>query len=571
MMPDLGPKLRRYIDDQTPPIEIDELSPASGRRRARSRWPFAAVAAAFALTAVLAILATEPRGSESDTVVGVAPDTSRPVPAAPADEWAWLDRLGTESPSPPTPAGWKTLDFDDFRFSVPDNWAVPLSRQCAAGEAAGLVLVSTGEASRACGSDDDPAESVFRIEPTAGPTEGTRTDIGTLTATRVVPQDCGDCPDVYRFDNGMQISAGGPEADVVLATLTDSGARRVLQRGPEADTGEWTPVTYGGIEFLAPATWGVVDLPGSYREQTDADGNTTGLSGRLNPGQCGGALFGSGEVSLGVSPIRPRCMPPIEADLRPGDGVWVRPLPDEGADSLGPMIARGEIDSLAVSVVDVNRGLSAPVLDLVIGTGDESIWMTLGIGPDTSTARSILRSLQRAAADESVPDDPSTPFATSFSLFDDPTAPTPADLDLLDRRVIEIAAADPVLREIAGDPPWTPSEVRPVFWNDASLPQGVVLIGGSFELTVAVADYEGPWPSAGCESGVLRGSVFDARVQNLSRIGVTVDLNFERVTRLSAGGPPNPSDPPEASPSIRFGAELEPQAWYSGSCEPYSD
>ena len=161
--------------------------------------------------------------------------------------------------------------------------------------------------------------------------------------------------------------------------------------------------------------------------------------------------------------------------------------------------------------------------------------------------------------------------APAIDLFEDPVTPTAEDLLILERLVVEIAGADPTVRSLAGIPPWSHGNVRPVFWNDPSLPGGVVLIGGSIELRLNEGtSYTGPWPSAGCNDGELRGVVYEVRAQNLREVDVIVDANFERVTELTIGPQPVPEQP-GGEPSIDFVAELDARPWYSGPCQPRRD
>jgi hypothetical protein len=58
----------------------------------------------------------------------------------------------------------------------------------------------------------------------------------------------------------------------------------------------------------------------------------------------------------------------------------------------------------------------------------------------------------------------------------------------------------------------------------------------------------------------------DVHAENRRTITVVADINFDRVTSISTGGPPAPGDAPAPTPTLEFGAEIEPLPWYSGPC-----
>ena len=140
---------------------------------------------------------------------------------------------------------------------------------------------------------------------------------------------------MYLFDIPYQLSVSGPHAEQVLGTFTNSGFQRVLGRGPQA--------------------------------------------------------------SLGTSRLIPSCAPQIDFDLVPGDGLWIRSTADSQSQPDGTQIAHGVVDGLDVTVAAMHRtvaGAPSPALDLVVRDGSATpIWVSLGVGTDTSIARSILRSL----------------------------------------------------------------------------------------------------------------------------------------------------------------------------------
>ena len=199
---------------------------------------------------------------------------------------------------------------------------------------------------------------------------------------------------MYLLDIPYQLSVSGPNAEQVLGTLTNSGFQRVLQSGDEADTAGWRTVAYQGVAFRVPAQWSVVN---NESNPSDPAGP---VSPQTDPGICGGPLFPSGrgpQVSLGTSRLIPSCAPQIGFDLVPGDGLWIRSTADSLSQPDGTQIAHGVVDGLDIFVVQMHRtvaGAPSPALDVVVRDGSATpIWVSLGVGTDTSIARSILRSL----------------------------------------------------------------------------------------------------------------------------------------------------------------------------------
>lgn len=296
------------------------------------------------------------------------------------DPWSWLDRFGTESPTPALPEGWKLQDVGDIRFAVPTDWKAGINPDCVR-DAPGLVVVAIPSG----GSCDPPAphpESIVTITPATGhPAGGTPVTVGTLTAT-LIQCDAANCTPTYRFDSGYDLTVAGPDATKVLATFTDSGARRILQTGPTADTSTWRTVTYNGIAFKVPASWrDLVPDP------------TT-----LDPGECGPRVFPVPVLAIGErypQLVTVQSCPLIETDLRPGDGVWARPVSDK-ADNFHNVI-NGNVDGLKIAVVSTTasagRVLEGAPLDLIINGSSGKTWITLGAGTDPSVARGVLHSI----------------------------------------------------------------------------------------------------------------------------------------------------------------------------------
>jgi hypothetical protein len=417
MSDDLFRRLTDYRSDLDAAIEAERstalVEPIETPRPPRRHMLLAVGVMALVVGAIGLVIATN-RGNSSqrsiagvdDTSLATVPDSSSVTSPAPtttidtSDSWDWLAQFGAEVTPPAVPDGWQIMDFEDFRFAVPADWTVPSTGVCTS-TSSGVVLIAATEATT-CTSDDSPPGSILAIGPAVpDSTSGTPVTIGTLSATQF-PEKCSGCPLIYRFDNGYQVSVTGPDADEVLGTFTESGARRVLQSGDEADTTTWQTVEYQGITFKVPVQWPIVDLPGSYTSVTDPDGSLVQESGQIDPGACGTMFYSDlgAQVYLGISRFFPSCAAQTSYNLAPRDGLWIRSTADSRSQPDGTPIASGVVDGLDVFLIRMHRteaGAPTPVLDLVVRDGSApAIWITLGVGTDVSTARAILRSLRVA-------------------------------------------------------------------------------------------------------------------------------------------------------------------------------
>ena len=115
-MPDLGDRLRDYIDGAADPITLDEVTSDE---------------------VVLAETRVDPtplaRGGCGSSCWSPQPRSTRPAPDPPRkvvtgttvpESVAWLTPFGPEEPMPDVPAGWKLVDYEAIRFAVPGSWTV---------------------------------------------------------------------------------------------------------------------------------------------------------------------------------------------------------------------------------------------------------------------------------------------------------------------------------------------------------------------------------------------------------------------------------------------------------------
>jgi hypothetical protein len=402
-------RLAEYRNDLDAAIETHRaatlVEPIETPRPDRRRLLLAVAVVALITCGFGLVVAVTLDGRSQESVSGVGDTTAvtgrgsipntASIPSTTIDPeaaWSWLDQFGGEALRiPPVPTGWKVLDFEAFRFAVPEDWVVPGPNSCAL-PAPGFVLIAATEPTM-CAPSDPPPQSVLSILPAADAgAAGTPTTIGTLSAVEILP-NCVGCAPVYLFDTAYQLTVSGPEAEQVLDTFTDSGFNRVLQSDAPADTSTWKTVEYQGIAFRVPGDWPVVNNESNPSDPADP-------SSQVDPGTCGTAMFPSdsdAHVSLGSSRMIASCAVLTDFDLTPGDGLWIRSTADSRSQPDGTPIAHGVVDGLDVTVVRMHRteyGAPSPALDLVVRDGSAPpIWVSLGVGTDTSIARSILRSL----------------------------------------------------------------------------------------------------------------------------------------------------------------------------------
>lgn len=117
---------------------------------------------------------------------------------------------------------------------------------------------------------------------------------------------------------------------------------------------------------------------------------------------CGNSMFADPPtVFLGSSPFTPSCPAGFAKDLQPRDGVWLRELIDAMKPTTAEAITQGQLNGLDVTVIDTHRSSDrapSPAVDLTIRVGTQTLWLTLGTGPDVSIARAIIHSLTAATA-----------------------------------------------------------------------------------------------------------------------------------------------------------------------------
>lgn len=326
--------------------------------------------------------------SDSDTTPPTVSSAATDVPSGPStpasSDWSWLDSFGDESTTPEVPAGWQVMDVGLVRFSVPQDW-VATDEPCAYRQLAHGVVSLTFLIPELVCSDGTVPVSDNRLVISAAngepPQISPGAHVGSFDAWQLPNSESAD----YRLTNGIVVAATGPDSALILASFTNSGAVRILQRGPLATTTDWKHVNIAGVSLLVPPTWNVQDLTNSLNQ---------------NPGECQRepwfwpefprAIIGDGDPGVTHS-----CGGFWWWPIAAVDGVWAHEIPDDAA-HIGPAAAHGTTNGLDISIVErtlPDTSSIDPVVDVIVRVPGHVVRISIGVGPDATTARTILHSL----------------------------------------------------------------------------------------------------------------------------------------------------------------------------------
>src|SRR5579859_1216197 len=207
--------------------------------RRRRRWSAAILsAAAVAVAVTLPLTLLSPRAT---TARHVRPGGHGPVPL-------------TDTAA--TPSGWAPVANGDAQISVPASWRVSPRLVC--GRAApGYVVLGNGSTSLVVTNQrcrQVPNMAAILLQPRGWRLAGA---LGMINGIFVERRQA-DRGSVSYFVPTLHVvvTARGPLARKVLATLTRSPLSVVLARGPEFSVPRsWRWHDFGGIRFAVPASW----------------------------------------------------------------------------------------------------------------------------------------------------------------------------------------------------------------------------------------------------------------------------------------------------------------------------
>jgi hypothetical protein len=347
-------RLRAGLDDLTSSIGVEPPAlerPAAGSvsyvgsSRDRWRWVVAAAAGVLVVAATSAVWFTARGRQPADrSVVGVAPTTTPPMTTVIA-----VERL----PVPPTPEGWKVIEFGDVRLSVPPGWAT--TRCNGEPEPATVTL---------CGRGDGEVT----IGPASLDADAGRAKLNGLRFVGLVA-DCVnsegefmDCDAIELVDLDVRVAPAATDyaiADAILESVGVSGRWRAAHEPLPPVPDDWQEIqTMEGVTFSVPPDWTTLDLTETAEHP---------------PAGCDSQL-GGGLVIVGDSLVDLDCPAPSPfGDLV--SGVRVDPtteLPDRW-----------------------------PVWDEVVDVDGRPVTVRVGFGEDSQVALAIIGSIRTTQPDPS--------------------------------------------------------------------------------------------------------------------------------------------------------------------------
>lgn len=221
---------------------LGELDRRIRRARLRRRWTAALLSAtAFAAAIVLPLTLLTP-GATTGSGPSMSTAPRAPVPLS--------------DPSL-TPSGWSPLTYRDAQVSVPSSWVVqePLGSLCGVTTGGGVLLGRKFRPAELNGAGCRlPATSVSMSPIPWVPRPVMRQRINGIPVGRL-PAASGSLSYAVPV-LGVEVTATGPKASQVLATLTRSPASVVLAPGPAfAVPRGWRWHDFGGIRFATPGAW----------------------------------------------------------------------------------------------------------------------------------------------------------------------------------------------------------------------------------------------------------------------------------------------------------------------------
>lgn len=223
---------------------LSDIEARVRRVRLRRRWTGAAlsavaVAAATALPLALLSAGAAHRGG---------PGTLRP--GVPLTDTA------------ATPRGWATVAYGDAQISVPARWRIS-SRLVCGRAAPGYVVLGTAATSLDVQNArcKQPPDMAAILRHPGGPKHagGSGIFINGIAVVPVLTGAPAGSMSYYVPALHVTVTARGPLARLVLATLTRSPLSVVLAPGPALKVPSgWRWHRFGGIRFATPGTWRVV-------------------------------------------------------------------------------------------------------------------------------------------------------------------------------------------------------------------------------------------------------------------------------------------------------------------------
>ncbi len=282
-----------------------------------------------------------------------------------------------------TPPGWTAIPYRGAQLSVPNSWVVqgPQGSICNVTTRGGLLLGRHSLAALRRAGCRLPTTTVLMAPAPPGLPRPDGLKVNGIPVVRVSKAA------VAVPSLGVEVTAVGPKALRVLATLTRSVLRVVLAPGPISRVpAGWLWHTMGGVSFAIPGSWSVrrTDIWGNCA----AGGPPTTFSGVLlvSTATTGCGLVGS-EAPLAGAWAQ-----------HLGVSVGYGPLANTGGSPLRCMRLAG---LRACIPAYADSGSSGNPLMLAVyphGAHSQPVIMQIGLAGTGSVARTILDSIKPAAA-----------------------------------------------------------------------------------------------------------------------------------------------------------------------------
>lgn len=211
---------------------------AEGRRRQRRRRAALLASAGLVLAIGVTVVAS---------LVLTGPGQHRPAVDRP-------QRLAPLTDVSATPGGWSPVAYLDGQVSVPSGWLIEDPEWVCGGH--GLVFVNEPAQQPPAGMGCDPTDNIVVIRPAAKAAvphghPATVNDVPVVLGSTT----SGDQTTYLERGLGLDVTATGPFAQQILATLTHSPQSVVLNSTGVPAPAAWRSVTFGGLRFSVPPSW----------------------------------------------------------------------------------------------------------------------------------------------------------------------------------------------------------------------------------------------------------------------------------------------------------------------------
>ncbi len=211
-----------------------------------------------------------------------------------------------------TPRGWAPLGLGSVQISVPSGWFVQDPEWTCGGEAQGWIFINQTPTSPPGSTGCPLPKNVVELstDSVRMPGSTNRAVINSIPATEGSMRSGSTSTEVVRA-LGTVVTASGPFARQVLATLTHSPLSVVLDSSVSTVPPRWRRVVFGGVSFAVPGKWtrrraSWADCPGNV----GADTLVLNTARVRNASSCGGGpppwtagyLAGSAGMELASGP-----------------------------------------------------------------------------------------------------------------------------------------------------------------------------------------------------------------------------------------------------------------------------